>query len=160
MNAASRQFIGPQLIRSTMLFFGTFLFTFSLNSYIIHKAGHAFGGGAVRIILMDLLFPLAGIGITTPFWKVLIVSISTWPLFLAIRVIYQSLYGINIVGLISFLIFGVTVATLTALAFKPVVKLTDSITHTEPVLPSSGAVWHAIGLGAGLAVLPVLLNPF
>jgi hypothetical protein len=105
------------------------------------------------IILMDLLLPLAGIGITTPFWQVLILSLSTWPIFMAIRAIYRSMNGINIAGAISVFIFGVIIAILTALCFKPVIRLTDRITHTEPMLPSPGAAWLSIGLGVGLTVL-------
>src|SRR4030042_4251772 len=44
MNSTSQPLTGSQLIRSTLLFFSAFLFAFSLNSYIIHEAGHAFGG--------------------------------------------------------------------------------------------------------------------
>jgi hypothetical protein len=105
------------------------------------------------IILMDLLLPLAGIGITTPFWQVLILSFSTWPFFMAIRAIYQAINGMNIAGSMSVLIFGVIIAILTALFFKPVIRLTDRITHTEPVLPSPGAAWLSISLGVGLMVL-------
>ena len=111
------------------------------------------------IIFMDLLFPLGGIGRATPFWQVLLLSLTTWPFYLAVRAIYQSLYGMNIAGSISFFIFGVIVATLTALAFKPVVKLTNRITHTEPEMPTMDAVWLSIGLGVGLTVLLVVLNP-
>jgi hypothetical protein len=264
----SQRLTGPQLFRSVIMFFGAFLFTFLLNSYIIHEAGHAFGGVlfgcqfeslrvnpfgpggwnnqcpepmsqagefiqgmggeifglpisiavtlllwrkrspillpllmsaavicignllsvldsissypnlvfdyglviqagipsftlsiiaitslAFGIILMDLLFPLAGIGITTPFWQVLILSLSTWPLYTAIRAVYQSMNGINIAGPMSVFIFGVIIAILTALCFKPVTRLTERITHTEPVLPSPGAAWLSIGLGVGLMVL-------
>ena len=105
------------------------------------------------IILMDLLLPLAGIGITTPFWQVLVLSLSTWPLCMAIRAIYQSMNGINIAGPMSLVIFGVIIAILTALCFKPVIRLTDRITHTEPVLPPPGAAWLSIGLGVGLTIL-------
>ncbi len=38
-------------------------------------------------------------------------------------------------------------------------KLADRFTHTEPVLPSAGAVWLAIGLGVGLTGILVALNP-
>jgi hypothetical protein len=44
MNTASQRLSGSQLVRSMLLFFGAFLFAFSLNSYIIHEAGHALGG--------------------------------------------------------------------------------------------------------------------
>jgi hypothetical protein len=110
------------------------------------------------IILMDLLLPLAGIGITTPFWQVLILSLSTWPLFMAIRVIYQSAYGVNISGPISLFIFGLLVAILTALPFRLITKLLTPITHTDPVLPSMGSVWLSVGLGVGLTVILVLSN--
>lgn len=269
----SQRLTRPQLFRSMLLFFGAFLFTFLLNSYIIHEAGHAFGGvlfgcqferlnvnpfgtggwsnqcpepmtqtgkffqgmggeifglpvsiaitlllwrkrspvwlpllmsAAVicignllsvldsmssypnlvfdyglaiqagipsfilliiaitslvsGIVLMDLLLPLAGIGITAPFWQVLILSVSTWPLYMAIRAIYQSINGIDIAGPMTVVIFGVIIALLTALCFKPVIRLTDRITHSEPVLPSPGATWLSIGLGVGLTVILVLSN--
>jgi len=111
------------------------------------------------IILMDLLFPLAGIGIKEPFWKVLILSLATWPLFMAIRAIYQSMNGINIAGPMTVFIFGITIAILTALCFKPVCKLVDRITHTEPVLPSASAIWLAFGLGVSLTIVLVMSNP-
>jgi hypothetical protein len=110
------------------------------------------------IILMDLLLPLAGIGRTTPLWQVLVLNLMTWPLFMAIRVIYQSMNGINIVGPMSVFIFGVIIAILTALCFKPVIRLIDRITHTEPMLPSPGAAWLSIGLGVGLTVLLMAYN--
>ena len=274
MNSSAHGLTGPQLFRSMTMFFGAFLFALLLNSYIIHEAGHAFGGvlfgcqfeglhlnpfGAggwsnqcpepmtqagkfiqgmggeifglpvsialtlllwrkrtpvllpllmaatvvcignlisvldsvssypgfifdygwmlkigippfllwviailslvFGIILMDLLLPLAGIGITTPFWQVLILSFSTWSIYMAIRLLYQSLNGINIAGPISLLIFGIIVATLAALAFKPVIKLMDRITHTEPVMPSPGAAWLSFGLGVALTVILVMSNP-
>jgi hypothetical protein len=274
MNITSQRLTGSQLIRSMLLFFGAFLFAFSLNSYIIHEAGHAFGGvlfgcqfeglnvnpfsnGGWRdqcpdpmtltgkfirglggeifglplsiavtfllwqkrspmllpllmsaavicignlfsvldslssypnhvfdyglmlkvgmppsilwaiaiaslvfgIILMDLLLPQGGIGVTTPFWQVLILSLTTWPFFLALRLIYQSLTGRSIDGPISLVVFGVILATLTAITFKPVYKLANRITHIEPVLPSASAVWLSIGLGLGLTALLVALNP-
>ena len=108
---------------------------------------------------MDLLLPLAGIGRTTPFWQVLFLSLSTWPVYMAIRLLYQSLNGINIAGPISLLIFGIIVATLAALAFKPVIKHMDRITHTEPVMPSPGAAWLSFGLGVALTVILVMSNP-
>ncbi|HSB67228.1 MAG TPA: hypothetical protein VLD65_11665 [Anaerolineales bacterium] len=269
----SQRLTGTQLCRSMLLFFGAFLFAFLLNSYLIHEAGHAFGGvlfgcqferlnvnpfgtggwsnqcpesltqagkfmqgvggeifglpisiavtlllwrkrrpillpllmsAAVicignllsvldsmssypnlvfdyglaiqagipafilaiiaiaslvfGIILMDLLLPLTGIGITTPFWQVLILSLSTWPLYMVIRAIYQSMNGRNIAGPMSLVIFGLVIAILTALCFKPVIRLTDRITHTEPVLPSLSAAWLSSGLGVGLTVILVLSN--
>jgi len=274
MNTISQRLTGIQLIRSMALFFGAFLFAFSLNSYIIHEAGHAFGGvlfgcqfeglhvnpfgaGGWRnqcpdtmtqagkffqgmggeifgvplsivvtillwrkrspgllpllmsatvvcignllsvldsitsypgfifdyglmlkagmspsilwaigvaslvfgIIFMDLLFPLGGIGRATPFWQVLLLSLTTWPFYLALRLIYQSLAGRSIEGPITLLVFGVIVATLTAIFFKPVYKLADRISHIEPVVPSAGAAWLSIGLGVGLTVLLVVFNP-
>ncbi len=108
------------------------------------------------IILMDFLLPLAGIGRTTPFWQVLIVSFSTWPLFMAIRAICQSMNGINITGPMSVFFFGVIIAIFTAICFKPVIRLTDRISHSEPVLPGPGAAWLSIGLGVGLMVLLTL----
>lgn len=44
MNTTSQHLTGSQLTRSMLLFFGAFLFAYSLNFYIIHEAGHAFGG--------------------------------------------------------------------------------------------------------------------
>jgi len=274
MNKVPQRLSGSQLIRSMLLFFGSFLFALSLNSYVIHEAGHAFGGVlfgckfeglnanpfgtggwrdqcsdtmtltgkffrglggqifglplsvavalllwrkkspvllpllmsatvvcignmfsvldsissypnfihdygwalhvgippsilwvigiaslVVGIILMNLLIPLGGIGPNEPFWKVLVLNLSTWSPYLAIRLIYQSLIGINIAGPFSVFVFGVILAMLTAIAFKPVFKLADRITHTEPVLPSVGTVWLTIGLGVGLTVLLVASNP-
>lgn len=274
MNTITQRLTGPQLIRSMLLFFGAFLFAFAVNSYIIHEAGHAFGGmlfgcqfeglhlnpfsaGGWRnqcpdsmtpagelfqglggeifglpisiavtlllwrkrspmllpllmaaavvcignvisvldslssyphmvfdyglmlkagvptfvlsmiaiaslvfgIIFMDLLFPLAGIGKSTPFWQVLVLSFMTWPFYLAIRLIYLSLHGVNIAGPMSLFTFGVVIAVLTALCFKPVIRLTDRITHTEPVLPSLGAALLSAGLGMGLTFLLVASNP-
>ncbi|HEX9090634.1 MAG TPA: hypothetical protein VF831_04055 [Anaerolineales bacterium] len=274
MVTMNRRLTGPQLVRSMLLFLGAFLFAFAVNSYIIHEAGHAFGGvlfgcqfeglhlnpfsaGGWRnqcpdsmtpagefiqgmggeifglpisilvtlllwrkrspmllpllmaaavvcignvisvldslssyphmvfdyglmlkagipsfilsviaiislvlgIIFMDLLFPLAGIGKSTPFWQVLLISLMTWPFYLAVRLIYLSLHGINIAGPLSLIIFGVIIAILTALCFKLVIKLFAPITHTEPVLPSSAAVWLSIGLGVGLTTLLMAGTP-
>jgi hypothetical protein len=110
------------------------------------------------IVLMDLLFPLAGIGRTTPFWQVLVLSLMTWPFYLAIRMIYQSAYARSISGPISMFILGLIVAILTALAYKPITKLLNPITHTDPVLPSMGSVWLSVGLGLGLTIILVLSN--
>ena len=44
MITTSQNLSGTQLARSLLLFFGAFMFAFILNSYIIHEAGHAFGG--------------------------------------------------------------------------------------------------------------------
>jgi hypothetical protein len=274
MNTISQRLTGTQLIRSMALFFGAFLFAFSLNSYIIHEASHAFGGvlfgcqyeglhvnpfgaGGWRdqcpetmtptgklirglggeifglplsiavtillwrkrspvllpllmsaavvcignllsvldsitsypgfifdyglmlkagmspsilwaigiaslvfgIIFMDLLFPLGGIGRATSFWQVLLLSLTAWPFYLALRLIYHSLAGRSIEGPINLVVFGVIVATLTAISFKPVYKLADRISHIEPVMPSAGAAWLSIGLGVGLTVLLVVFNP-
>ena len=274
MNTNSQRLTRTQLIYSMLLFFGAFLFAFSLNSYIIHEAGHAFGGvlfgcqfegfnvnpfgvGGWRdqcpatmtltgkfirgmggemfglplsiavtfllwrkrspmllpllmsatvvcignvfsvldsgtsypnslfdygwvfqvglppfilwaiaivslvfgIILMNLLIPLVGIGISEPFWKVLILNLSTWSLFGAIRLIYQSQIGISITDSSGILIWGVIFAMLTALTFKLVSKLANQTGHIEPVLPSPGEVWLAIGLGVSLTVLLVVSNP-
>jgi hypothetical protein len=274
MNTTPKRLTGSQLIRSMLLFFSSFLFAYSLNSVIIHEAGHAFGGvlfgcqfeslhvnpfgaggwvnrcpdtmsltgmviqgmggeifgliisiaitlllwrkrspmllpllmsatvvcignvfsvldslssypnsvfdygWAINVgmpsfilwvigiasllfgfIFMDLLFPLGGIGISTPFWQVLILSLTTWPFFLALRVIYQSLAGRSIEGPISILVFGVILTMLTAITFKPVYKLADRISHIEPVLPSVGSVLLGIGLGVGLTILLVVSNP-
>jgi hypothetical protein len=114
---------------------------------------------AFGIILMDILLPLGGIGVTTPFWQVLILSLTTWPFFLALRLIYQSLSGRNIEGPISIFVFCVILATLTAITFKPVYNLANRITHIESVLPSASAAWLSLGLGVGLTVLLVALNP-
>jgi hypothetical protein len=274
MNITSQRLTGSQLIRSMLLFFGAFLFAFSLNSYIIHEAGHAFGGvlfgcqleglnvnpfssggwrnqcpdtmteagkfiqgmggeifglplsivvtlllwhkrspmllpllmsaavicignmlsvldslssypnnvfdyglmlklgippfilSVIAIIslvfgtvFMELVFPLGGIGVTTPFWQVLLLSLTTWPFYLALRLVYQSLVGNSIEGPTSLFIFGVILAMLTALSFKPVYKLANRITHIEPMLPSASAAWLSIGLGVGLTALLVLSNP-
>jgi hypothetical protein len=122
--------------------------------WIIAIASLAFG-----IIFMDILLPLGGIGITTPFWQVLVLSLTTWPFFLALRLIYQSLSGRNIEGPISIFVFCVILATLTAITFKPVYNLANRITHIESVLPSASAAWLSLGLGVGLTVLLVALNP-
>jgi hypothetical protein len=78
---------------------------------------------------------------------------------LALRLIYQSLSGRNIEGPISIFVFCVILTTLTAITFKPVYKLANRITHIEPVLPSASEAWLSIGLGVGLTVLLVALNP-
>lgn len=122
--------------------------------WVIGFASLVFG-----IILMNILIPFAGIGPDEPFWKVLVLNLSTWPLYLAIRLIYQSLVGKNIAGPISFFFFGIILAMLTALTYKPLYKLTDRLTHTEPIAPSTGAIWLAIGLGVGLTVVLVVSNP-
>jgi hypothetical protein len=273
INTTPQRLTRSQLIRSMLLFFGAFLFAFSLNSYLIHESGHALGGVLVGcqfeslqvnpfgtggwvdqcpgtitlagrfirgmggeifglplsiaitlllwrkrspmllpllmsatvvcignvfsvlsitsypgfiydygwallvgipssilwaigvaslvfgIVLMNMLIPLAGIEPIEPLWKVLVLNLSTWPLYLAVRLIYQSLIGINIAGPFSVFVFGIIVATLTALTYKLFYKLADRLTHTEPVLPSVGAVWLAIGLGVGLTGILVALNP-
>lgn len=276
MDTKSKKLTGAQLVRSMLLFFGAFLFAFVLNSYIIHEAGHAFGGvlfgctfekfhinpfgsggwsshcpnpvtmtmtgrflqgmggpifglpfsiavtlllwrkrspmllpllmsasvvcianfigvldsmlnypghifdygwvlsiGAPPIIpwaigiaslvfgilMMNLLVPLAGVGPTEPFWKVLVLHLSTWPIYLLIRHIYQSRLGANSSGTISFLVLGLILAVLTAITFKPSIKLASKFTHTEPVLPSASAVWLAVGLGMGLTVVLAVSYP-
>jgi hypothetical protein len=110
-------------------------------------------------VFMELVFPLGGIGVTTPFWQVLLLSLTTWPFYLALRLVYQSLVGNSIEGPTSLFIFGVILAMLTALSFKPVYKLANRITHIEPMLPSASAAWLSIGLGVGLTALLVLSNP-
>ncbi len=40
----SQRLTRSQLFRSMLLFFGAFLRASTVNSYIIHEAGHAFGG--------------------------------------------------------------------------------------------------------------------
>jgi len=66
MNSTSQPLTGSQLIRSTLLFFGAFLFAFSLNSYIIHEAGHAFGGGcsAANLRVSMLILSALVVGVT------------------------------------------------------------------------------------------------
>ena len=111
------------------------------------------------IVFMNLLIPLAGISPTEPFWKLLVINLSTWPFYMVVRLMYQSMIGRNITGSISLLLLGVILATLTALAYKPQYKLLDRLTHSAPVLPSTDTVWLAIGLGVGLTVLLVVSNP-
>jgi hypothetical protein len=111
------------------------------------------------IMFMDILIPLAGIAPTELFWKALVLNLSTWPVYFTVRLLFQSLAGKSITGHISVLVFGVILATLTALAYKPLYALMDRITHTEPLMPSAGAAWLAIGLGVGLTVLLVVSNP-
>lgn len=274
MNTASQRLTGSQLIRSMLLLFGAFLFAFSLNSYVIHEAGHALGGVlfgcqfeslhvnpfgvggwtdrcpstmtlagkfargmggeifglplsiavtillwrkrsplllpllmsatvvcignvlsvlssvaaypgyvydygwalhvgvppfvlwaigiaslVIGIILMNLLTPLAGVGTTERFWKVLILNLAVWPLFFVVRLIYLSSVGIDSAGLLSFVLEGVILATLSALTFKPVCRLADRITHTEPRLPSARAAWPSIGLGLGLTLMLLVTSP-
>ena len=105
------------------------------------------------IILMNLLVPLAGIGITEPVWKVLLLHLSTWPLYLLIRLFYQVLAGVDIAGPLSFLIFGVILVTITALSFRLILKFSSRYINIEPVLPSERAVWLSFGLGVGLTVV-------
>jgi hypothetical protein len=121
--------------------------------WVIGIASLAFG-----IILMNVLIPLAGIGISEPFWKVLIINLSTWPLYLTVRLVYQFLAGGNTEGPISVFVFGALLATLTAITFKPVYKLAERFSHIEPVSPSAGAVWLAIGLGVGLTAILATTN--
>jgi hypothetical protein len=165
----------PLLMSATVVCIGNVFSVLSITSYpnFIYDYGWALLVGVppsilwaigiaslvFGIVLMNMLIPLAGIGPTEPFWKVLALNLSTWPLYLAVRLIYQSLIGINIAGPFSILVFGIIVATLTALTYKPVYKLTDRLTHTEPVLPPAGAVWLAIGLGVGLTAILVTTNP-
>ena len=273
MNTGSLRLTGAQLFRSMLLLFGSFLFAFVLNSYIIHEAGHAFGGllfgckikglninpfgtggwdsqcpfmtlsgkvvqgmggplfglpisiaitfllwrkrrpillpllmsaavvcignylgvldsmgnypghifdyGWLRligvphfaisiigilslvagIILMNLITPLSGVGKAEPFWKVWLLNLSTWPLYLLIRLIYQALVGEEITGPLTFLILGVILATFTALTFKPILKIANRFTNVEPVLPSARAVWLAVGLSLSLTIALTLTNP-
>ena len=276
MNTTSQNLTGTQLARSLLLFSGAFLFAFILNSYIIHEAGHAFGGMlfgckfkslqinpfgtgdwhsrcpnpvtmgltgrfiqgmggpifglplsigitlilwrkrkplllpllmsatvacignflgvidsmgnypghlfdygwmlsigvppfviwgigiaslVIGIILMNLLIPLAGIATTEPFWQVLLLNLSTWPFYLLIRLTVQYQEGVDISGPSSFLILGIILATLTALPFKPIIKIANRFTHLEPVLPAVRAVWLVFGLGVGLTVVLSLLYP-
>jgi hypothetical protein len=274
MNTGSKNLTGTQLIRSLLLFFGSFMFAFILNSYIIHEAGHAFGGMlfgcknksliinpfgtgswdsqcpfmtlkgkvvqgmggpifglpisiaitlllwrkrrpvllpllmsapvvcianflgvldsmlnypghifdygwmlligvtpffvrvigiislVIGIILMNLLLPLAGIEITEPFWKVLLLNLSTWPLYLLIRLFYQVSEGVDSAGPMSFFILGGILAIFTALPFRPILKFASRFTKTEPVIPSTRVAWLVFGLGMGLTVGLTLLNPF
>ena len=114
---------------------------------------------AIGIILINLLIPLAGIGITEPFWKVLLLHLSTWPLYLLIRLIIQVSAGVNISGPLSFFIFGIILSILTALPFRPILKFASRFTNTEPVLPSGRAVWLGFGLGAGLTFVLAVSVP-
>ena len=122
--------------------------------WVISIASLVFG-----IIFMNSLTPLAGIASTEPSWKVLALNLATWPLYYVLRLIYQYLAGRSITGPLSVLVFGVIIATLTALTYKSFYKLTDLRTYTEAVLPSPTAVWLALGLGVGLTVVLVLANP-
>jgi hypothetical protein len=274
MNTSSQRLTGSQLIRSLLLFSGSFFFALVFNSFIIHEAGHALGGAlfgcqverlnvnpfgtggwvdqcpntisptgqfvrgmggpifglpisilitvlswskkspellpllmsasivcllnfvgvldsmssypgfifdygwallygtppyvllaisflslVAGVVLMNFVTPLAGISLTEPFWKVLVLNLSTWPFYFTVRLIYQFLAGRSIGGPLSLVIFGVIVATITALTFKPVHKLARRYIYLEPVIPSTGAVWLAIGLGAGLTIATVASNP-
>jgi hypothetical protein len=111
------------------------------------------------IILMNLLAPLAGVGTTERFWKVLIVNLAVWPLFFLVRLIYLTSGGVDAGGPLSFVFEGVIVATITALTFKPVCRLADRITHTEPIQPPPHAAWPVIGLGLGLTLTLMATNP-
>lgn len=276
MNSTSQNLTGAQLVRSLLLFFGAFMLAFILNSYVIHEAGHAFGGmlfgckiqklninpfgtgdwesrcpislmmsptgrflqgmggpifglpisiaitlllwrkrrpvllpllmsapvvcitnflgvldsmtnypghifdyglmaqigispsiiwliGFVSLMLgiiwMNLLVPLTGIGVREPFWKVLLLNLFTWPIYLLIRLFYQVFHGVESTGPMSLLILGVILAILTALPFKPILKFSSKFTNIEPTIPSSRAVWLSFGLGIGLAIVLMLINP-
>lgn len=276
MNTTSQNFTGPQLARSMLLFFGAFMFAFILNSYMIHEAGHAFGGMlfgckikglyinpfgtggwdsqcpnpltmgstgrflqgmggpifglpisvaitlflwrkrrpilmpllmsatvvcignflgvldsmlnypghifdyglmlqigvpsviiwgigiaslVLGIILMNLLVPLAGIRITDPLWKVWLLNLATWPLYLLLRLFYQVLAGVDIAGPLSFLILGVILASFTALPFRLILKFASRYINIEPVLPSERAVWLSFGLGVGLTIVLAVSFP-
>lgn len=113
----------------------------------------------IGIILINLLIPLAGIGITEPFWKVLLLHLSTWPPYLLIRLLYQVSAGVKISGPLSFFIFGIILATLTAVFFRPILNIASRFTNTQHVLPSARAVWLGFGLGAGLTVVIALSVP-
>ena len=110
------------------------------------------------IILMNLLIPLTGIGSREPFWKVLLLNLSTWPVYLLIRLIFQVSHGEDSTGPMSLLILGGILAVFTALPFKPILKFSSRFTNLEPVLPSSQAVWISFGLGTGLAFALTLIN--
>ena len=269
MNTSSQNITGPQLAQSLLLFFGAFMFAFILNSYIIHEAGHAFGGvlfgcklkglyinpfgtggwdslcpnpltmgstgrflqgmggpifglpisfaitlflwrkrrpilmpllmsatvvcignflgvldsilnypghifdyglmlqmgvpsviiwgiGIVSlvmgIILMNLLVPLVGIRVTDPLWKVWLLNLATWPLYLLIRLFYQVSAGAAIEGPTSFLILGTIIATFTTLPFRPILKFASRYINIEPILPPERAVWLSLGMGVGLTI--------
>ena len=124
--------------------------------YIIWIIG--FTSLILGIILMNLLIPLAGIGPEEPFWKLLVLNLSTWPLYLLIRLIIQIQNGVNITGPLSFLIFGIILATITAIPFKPIIKVASRFINVEPVIPSIRSVWLAMGLSTGLSVLLALTN--
>jgi hypothetical protein len=165
----------PMLMSATVVCIGNVFSVLSISDYpnFIYDFGWALQVGVppsilwatgiaslvFGIVLMNMLIPLAGIAPTEPFWKVLILNLSTWPLYGAMRLIYQSLMGINIEGSIGTIVSLVIFATLTALTYKPLYKLMDRLTHTEPMLPSAGAVWLAIGLGVGLTGILVTTNP-
>ena len=276
MNTTSNNLAGIQLTRSLLLFFGAFLLAFILNSYVIHEAGHAFGGMlfgckiekldinpfgtgswesrcpstltmgqtgtflqgmggpifglpisiaitiilwrrrrpvllpllmsapvvcianflgvldsmlnypghifdyglmlqngvspsiiwligivslVIGVILMNLLVPLTGLGIHEPFWKVLLLNLFTWPLYLLIRLFYQIIHSVESTGPMSLLILGVILAVCTALPFKPILKFSSRFINVEPVIPSSRAVWLSFGPGIGLAFVLTLINP-
>ena len=54
MNTTSQNLTGTQLTRSLLLFCGAFMLAFILNSYVIHEAGHAFGGMLFGCKIMEL----------------------------------------------------------------------------------------------------------
>jgi hypothetical protein len=85
------------------------------------------------IILMNLLIPLAGIAPTEPFWKVLVLNLSTWSLFMVVRVIYQSLIGMSS---ISLFVIVVIVATGASAAVPAAWKIDGEkiVTYTEAIL--------------------------
>lgn len=276
MNTNSQNLAGIQLFHSLILFFGAFMFAFILNSYIIHEAGHAFGGmlfgckiqglninpfgtgdwqsqcpnplaigstgrflqgmggpifglpislaitillwrkrrpellpllmsapvvcisnflgvldsmlnypghifdygwmlingvppSIIRLIgfvslmlgifLMNLLVPLAGIGKREPFWKVLLLNLFTWPLYMLIRLVYQVTEGADSSGPMSLLILGVILAVITALPFRPILKFSSGFARMEPSFPSTRAAWLSFGLSVGLALALTLISP-
>jgi hypothetical protein len=132
------------------LFYGTPPYVRLVISFVSLVAG---------IVLMNLVTPLAGISLTESFWKALVLNLSTWPFCFTLRLIYQFLAGRSIGGPLSLVIFGLIIASITALTFKPVYRLARRYIYLEPVIPSTGAVWLAVGLGAGLTFAVVALNP-
>lgn len=133
------------------------LLQIGVPSFVIWVIG--IGSLVIGIILLNLLIPLAGIGISEPIWKVWLLNLSTWPLYLLVRLIYQVLEGADVAGPLSFFIFGVILATLTALPFRPILKFASRFTKTEPVLPSARAVWSVFGLGLGLTIVLAVTIP-
>ena len=171
-----RPILLPLLMSAYVAFIGNFL---GVLDSMLNYPGHIFDYGwllqigipsfviwmigiaslVIGIILMNLLIPLAGIRITEPFWKVLLLNLSTWPFYLLIRLFYQTFKEVDIAGPLSFLILGGILAILTALPYRPILKFASRYINIEPVLPSERAVWLSFGLGVGLAVVLTVSSP-